>query len=108
MPPTTIRLLRSCDANIAREPAPTREFSHDARSSGVIPHSFPTRNTKDGSFLSNMVRFGLLDRPSGAENEPLDATYSLTERDKHAADNCECDFHSDVLITLHQKQHSGG
>src|SRR5437763_149243 len=52
----------------------------------------PTRNTKDGSFLTHMVRIGLLRRASGTERDPFAATYELTELGKHAAEFGECDF----------------
>jgi hypothetical protein len=52
----------------------------------------PTRNTKDGSFLTTMVEMGLLARVSGTEKAPFDATYTLTELGKHAAEYGEADF----------------
>jgi hypothetical protein len=65
----------------------------------------PTRGTKDGSFLTNMVRLGLLERPTGTEKDPFEATYALTERGKHAAEYGECDFPSDMLITTPNHKH---
>ncbi|MCE9563087.1 MAG: MarR family winged helix-turn-helix transcriptional regulator [Planctomycetes bacterium] len=59
----------------------------------------PTRGTKDGTFLTNMVRLGLLTRVSGSDKDPFEATYSLTESGKHAAEYGECDFPSDMLIS---------
>lgn len=57
----------------------------------------PTRGTKDGTFLTVMVRLGLLDRLTGTEKEPFEATYALTESGKHAAEYGECEFPSGVL-----------
>lgn len=52
----------------------------------------PTRNTKDGLFLTALVEEGLLDRLTGSEDEPFDATYALTEKGKHAAEYGEYEY----------------
>jgi hypothetical protein len=52
-----------------------------------------------------MVRLGLLERPTGTEKDPFEATYALTERGKHAAEYGECDFPSDMLITTPNHKH---
>jgi hypothetical protein len=52
----------------------------------------PTRATKDGSFLTDLVETGLLTRVSGTESEPFEGTYSLTELGKHAAEYGECEM----------------
>ncbi|MDB5311839.1 MAG: hypothetical protein JWO38_6041, partial [Gemmataceae bacterium] len=43
------------------------------------------RRTRDGSFLTTLVRQGLLEVVTAGET-PFDATYRLTERGKHAAE----------------------
>ncbi|MDB5305865.1 MAG: hypothetical protein JWO38_67 [Gemmataceae bacterium] len=43
------------------------------------------RRTKDGSFLTTLVRQGLLEVVTAGKT-PFDATYRLTERGKHAAE----------------------
>lgn len=52
----------------------------------------PSRRTKDGSFLTDMVTTGLLTRASGTADGPFEATYSLTAMGEHAAEYGECDF----------------
>jgi hypothetical protein len=52
----------------------------------------PTRRTKDGTFLTDMVERGLLARVTGTAEAPFDATYALTERGEHAAEYGECEF----------------
>lgn len=52
----------------------------------------PTRRTKDGTFLTDMVDRGLLARVTGTAEAPFDATYALTERGEHAAEYGECEF----------------
>ena len=52
----------------------------------------PTRNTKDGSFLTVLVTEGLLDRVTGSEAAPFEATYTLTEKGKHAAEYGEYEY----------------
>lgn len=52
----------------------------------------PTRGTKDGSFLNTLVALGLLVRDGGGDKNPFDATYSLSELGKHAAEYGECEF----------------
>jgi len=59
----------------------------------------PTRQTKDGSFLTDMVTTGLLTRVTGTENEPFVATYSLTELGIHAAEYGECESPARPLAT---------
>lgn len=44
-----------------------------------------SRRTKDGTFLTDLVRMGLLKVESKAK-DPFEATYSLTELGKHAAE----------------------
>ena len=51
----------------------------------------PTRRTRDGSFLTNLVESGLLKRVTGTAETPFDATYALTELGEHAAEYGECD-----------------
>ena len=52
----------------------------------------PTRNTKDGTFLTALVTEGLLERVSGSESDPFDATYTLTDKGKHAAEYGEYEY----------------
>lgn len=52
----------------------------------------PSRRTKDGAFLIEMVEQGLLTRVSGTEESPFDATYSLTPVGEHAAEFGECEM----------------
>jgi hypothetical protein len=52
----------------------------------------PSRRTKDGSFLTDLVEQGLLTRATGTVAAPFEATYTLTERGEHAAEYGECDF----------------
>jgi|GEM_PF-1293990 len=52
----------------------------------------PSRRTKDGGFLIEMVEQGLLARVSGTEADPFDATYSLTPAGEHAAEFGECEM----------------
>ena len=52
----------------------------------------PTRRTKDGSFLTDLVEQGLLARVTGTTAAPFEATYALTERGEHAAEYGECDM----------------
>ncbi|MCE9560783.1 MAG: hypothetical protein K8U57_01885 [Planctomycetes bacterium] len=52
----------------------------------------PTRATKDGTFLTELVKTGLLTRVTGTERDPFAATYSLTELGKHAAEYGECEL----------------
>ena len=51
----------------------------------------PTRRTRDGAFLTNLVELGLLKRVTGTPDAPFDATYALTELGEHAAEYGECD-----------------
>jgi hypothetical protein len=51
----------------------------------------PTRRTRDGAFLTNLVESGLLKRVTGTPDSPFDATYALTELGEHAAEYGECD-----------------
>lgn len=44
-----------------------------------------TRRTRDGSFLADLVRMGML-KVESKNKDPFEATYSLTERGKHAAE----------------------
>jgi hypothetical protein len=46
----------------------------------------PSRNTKDGTFLNDLVDRGLLRRVTGTATKPFEATYALTERGQHAAE----------------------
>ncbi|MBY0460298.1 MAG: hypothetical protein K2V38_23525, partial [Gemmataceae bacterium] len=52
----------------------------------------PSRKTKDGSFLTEMVEEGLLEYASGSGEAPFEATYALTERGKHAAEYGEYEY----------------
>jgi hypothetical protein len=52
----------------------------------------PSRNTKDGSFLTALVDAGLLARVTGSANAPFEATYALTEKGKHAAEYGEYEY----------------
>lgn len=52
----------------------------------------PSRRTKDGSFLTDLVEQGLLTRVTGTGAKPFEATYALTERGEHAAEYGECDM----------------
>ena len=51
----------------------------------------PTRRTKDGSFLTELVAEGLLRRVTGAAATPFDSTYDLTSLGDHAAEYGEYD-----------------
>lgn len=51
----------------------------------------PTRHSKDGSFLNALVEEGLLARVTGSADQPFEATYSLTELGRHAAEYGEYD-----------------
>jgi hypothetical protein len=51
----------------------------------------PSRRTKDGTFLTDLVEQGLLIRGTGTAATPFDATYSLTECGEHAAKYGECE-----------------
>ena len=51
----------------------------------------PTRHTKDGTFLNDLVRRGLLNRMTGSETAPFEATYALTPLGEHAAEYGECE-----------------
>ena len=57
----------------------------------------PTRKTKTGEFLTDLVRAGLLDRVSGTEKAPFEATYKLTALGEHAAEFGECEVPIEVL-----------
>ncbi|MBY0460209.1 MAG: hypothetical protein K2V38_23075, partial [Gemmataceae bacterium] len=59
---------------------------------GLALRLIPNRKTKDGSFLTEMVELGLLDRVSGTADAPFEATYALTERGEHAAEYGECEL----------------
>lgn len=52
----------------------------------------PSRKTKDGSFLTELVTAGLLARVTGTAHAPFDATYALTERGAFAAEYGEYEF----------------
>lgn len=52
----------------------------------------PSRRTKDGTFLNDMVDSGLLARVTGTTGSPFEATFSLTPLGEHAAEYGECDF----------------
>lgn len=51
----------------------------------------PSRRTKDGSYLTELVDQGLLRRVTGTAAAPFEATYALTERGEHAAEYGECE-----------------
>jgi len=52
----------------------------------------PTRSTKDGTFLTDLVEQGLLSRVTGTADEPFEATYTLTEQGEYAAEYGECEM----------------
>jgi hypothetical protein len=52
----------------------------------------PSRRTKDGTFLNELVERELLTRVTGTADCPFDATYLLTERGEHAAEYGECEM----------------
>lgn len=52
----------------------------------------PNRLTKDGAFLTELVDEGLLTRTAGSPEAPFDATYTLTEKGKHAAEYGEYEY----------------
>lgn len=52
----------------------------------------PNRRTKDGTFLTELVDQGLLNRVAGGAGDPFQATYALTERGEYAAEYGECDM----------------
>ncbi|MBP3954282.1 hypothetical protein J8F10_03100 [Gemmata sp. G18] len=52
----------------------------------------PSRRTKDGTFLTEMVELGLLTRAAGTAAAPFDATYLLTEQGEYAAEYGECEM----------------
>jgi hypothetical protein len=51
----------------------------------------PTRRTRDGAFLTELVDSGLLKRVTGTAEAPFEATYALTELGEYAAEYGECD-----------------
>jgi hypothetical protein len=51
----------------------------------------PTRHTKDGTFLTDLVQRGLLTRVAGREAEPFEATYALTPLGEYAAEYGACE-----------------
>lgn len=51
----------------------------------------PTRQSKDGSFVNELVEAGLLARVSGSADRPFEATYALTALGEHAAEYGEYD-----------------
>ena len=52
----------------------------------------PSRRTKDGTFLNELVERELLLRVTGTADSPFEATYVLTERGEHAAEYGECEM----------------
>ncbi|MDY3551302.1 hypothetical protein R5W24_000377 [Gemmata sp. JC717] len=52
----------------------------------------PSRKTKDGSFLTSLVDEGLLAFTTGSAADPFAATYSLTDKGKHAAEYGEYEY----------------
>jgi hypothetical protein len=59
---------------------------------GRVLRLIPSRKTKDGSFLTALVNEGLLERSSGNASAPFEATYSLTEKGKYAAEYGEYEY----------------
>jgi hypothetical protein len=59
---------------------------------GRVLRIVPSRRTKDGTFLTDLVEQGLLHRVTGTAAAPFEATYALTERGEYAAEYGECDF----------------
>lgn len=68
----------------------------------------PTRGTKDGSFLTTLVDLGLLIRDGGSDKNPFEATYTLSEMGKHAAEYGECEFPSGDPLTLAKAKNRKG
>jgi hypothetical protein len=62
----------------------------------------PSRKTKDGTFLNNLVDQGLLRRITGTADQPFEATYALTERGEYAAEYGECEFPAKAAIPTAQ------
>ena len=60
-----------------------------------------TRRTKDGKFLTDLVRQGLLEVAAEGES-PFETTYKLTERGKHAAEYGVFDMEWDEYKQLKQ------
>ncbi len=60
-----------------------------------------TRRTKDGSFLTNLVHQGLL-KIEGKAKDPFEATYTLSERGKHAAEYGQFEIEWEVYKELSQ------
>lgn len=52
----------------------------------------PTRNTKDGTFLTKLVEEGLLVQVTGTAAAPFEGTYSLTTKGDHAAEYGEYEY----------------
>ncbi|OWK46424.1 hypothetical protein [Fimbriiglobus ruber] len=52
----------------------------------------PTRKTKDGMFLTNLVVRGLLETVDQVTGDPWATTYRLTAVGRYVADYGECDF----------------
>jgi hypothetical protein len=61
-------------------------------STGRSLRLLPTRQTKDGTFLTTLVEAGLLSRVSGSKDRPFEATYALTEKGLHAAEYGEYEY----------------
>jgi hypothetical protein len=58
---------------------------------GRVLRLVPTRRTKDGTFLTELVELGLLTCVTGTADAPFEASYALTERGEHAAEFGECE-----------------
>jgi len=72
---TTLRVLVR-----STKPVPGRELRYN-----------PTRRNKDGTFINELIRRGLLKRETGTERDPFEGTYSLTQLGQHAAEYGECE-----------------
>jgi hypothetical protein len=59
---------------------------------GRVLRLVPSRRTKDGSFLTDLVECGLLMHVTGSKDAPFEATYKLTEKGEYAAEHGECEM----------------
>jgi hypothetical protein len=59
---------------------------------GRVLRLIPSRRTKDGTFLTDLVELDLLTRVTGTAAAPFEATYVLTERGEFAAEFGECEM----------------
>ena len=68
-----------------------------------------TRQTRDGSFLTELVRVELLEVVDLVEGKPFDSRYKLTEAGKYAAEfgEYECDL-DHVAASSQQNEKTAG